>query len=58
MLPPAGGSSPSKVRSSVVLPLPFGPTMPIRSPSVRNSVSDSIAQLQNRLAAPHHVELE
>ena len=30
--PSSGGSSPAIVRSSVVLPAPFGPTMPIRSP--------------------------
>ena len=31
-LPSSGGRSPAIVRSSVVLPAPFGPTIPIRSP--------------------------
>ena len=40
-VPRSGSSSPAASRSSVVLPAPFGPTSPIRSPSATAAVTSS-----------------
>src|SRR5687768_17353233 len=44
MVPASGDSSPAMIFSSVVLPAPFGPIKPTRSPSpiVRDTFSNSI----------------
>src|SRR5262245_36668610 len=39
--PPSGSSRPAAIRSSVVLPAPFGPTSPIRSPTAIAAVIES-----------------
>ena len=39
--PASGGSSPASSRSSVLLPEPFGPTRPMRSPARTSSVTPS-----------------
>ena len=46
-LPASGGSSPAAMRSSVVLPAPFGPISPMRSPARTSSVTS-----RNSVRAP------
>src|SRR5215475_9396093 len=48
--PPVGGSMPASRLSSVVLPEPFGPKMPMISPfAIENEISDTATRPPNRL---------
>ena len=60
MVPSAGSSSPRSSRSSVVFPLPFGPTSPTFIPAVRTKFSPlnkPAAHARRRTSQRHVLEL-